>query len=379
MNRRYAYLCRAQKTEMKRFLIYISIAIAFALSSATEASAQVANTVPQPKFTIDTDIYDLRFATMPYFSYVYDDITQYAPAALVAGLKVFGYEGRTKWGGMIVSDVFSVGIMAGTVKGIKYIVNRQRPYGGDHSFPSGHTATSFMTATMLHKEYGWRSPWFSIGGYTIAAVTGVSRIMNNAHWLSDVMAGAAIGIGSVHLGYYLTDLIFKGKHLYDGYEKPVFEYNTEQKHYTAEMFFARRFILGDSDKFADLVLPFRGSVAGVQTDIPVVPGAGLTGRVYAGSMKYSAESVSAVFSASAGGFYNIPFAKRFEFQGRAGVGYAGMNGKNGMNLTAGAGLSFMLDSNFKIKGFAEYETIGLLPASPWIHSILLGYSVGWFW
>ena len=148
-----------------------------------------------------------------------------------------------------------------------------------------------MTATLLYKEYGWRNPWFSIGGYTVAALTGVSRIMNNAHWMSDVVAGAAVGIGSVHLGYYLTDLIFKGKHLYDGYEKPVFEYNTEQKHYTAEMFFARRFILGDSDKFADLGLPFRGSVAGVQTDIPVVPGAGLTGRVYAGSMKYSAESV----------------------------------------------------------------------------------------
>jgi hypothetical protein len=232
-----------------------------------------------------------------------------------------------------------------------------------------------MTATMLYKEYGWRSPWFSIGGYTVAALTGVSRIMNNAHWLSDVMAGAAVGIGSVHLGYYLTDLIFKGKHLYDGYEKPVFEYNTDQKHYVAEMFFARRFILGDKT----LGLPFRGSVAGVQTDIPVVPGAGLSARVYAGSMKYSVESTSAAFSASAGGFYNVPFAKRFEFQARGGLGYAGMNGKNGMNLTAGAGLSFMLDNNFKIKGFAEYEAIGLLPASPWIHSILLGYSVGWFW
>lgn len=364
---------------MKKYLIYICIAIASALLSASDADAQIANTVPQPNFTIDTDIYELRFATMPNFSYMYDDITQYAPAALVAGLKVFGYEGRTKWGGMLVSDVFSVGIMAGTVKGIKYIVNRQRPFGGDHSFPSGHTATSFMTATMLHKEYGWRSPWFSIGGYTVAAVTGVSRIMNNAHWLSDVMAGAAIGIGSVHLGYYLTDLIFKGKHIYDGYEKPVFEYNADQKRYVAEMFFARRFILGNKANNEALDLPFRGSVAGVQTDIPVVPGAGLSARFYAGTMKYSAESTSAVFSASAGGFYNIPFAKRFEFQARAGMGYAGMNGKNGMNLTAGAGLSFMLDNNFKIKGFAEYETIGLLPASPWIHSILLGYSVGWFW
>lgn len=364
---------------MKKYLIYICIALASALLSASDADAQIANTVPQPNFTIDTDIYELRFATMPNFSYMYDDITQYAPAALTVGLKVFGYEGRTKWGGMLVSDVFSVGIMAGTVKGIKYIVNRQRPFGGDHSFPSGHTATSFMTATMLHKEYGWRSPWFSIGGYTVAAVTGVSRIMNNAHWLSDVMAGAAIGIGSVHLGYYLTDLIFKGKHIYDGYEKPVFEYNADQKRYAAEMFFARRFILGNKANNEALDLPFRGSVAGVQTDIPVVPGAGLSARFYAGTMKYSAESTSAVFSASAGGFYNIPFAKRFEFQARAGMGYAGMNGKNGMNLTAGAGLSFMLDNNFKIKGFAEYEAIGLLPASPWIHSILLGYSVGWYW
>ena len=364
---------------MKKLLIYICIVIASVLSSATDAKAQVANTVPQPGFTMDTDIYELRFATMPNFSYMYDDVTQYAPAALVIGLKAFGYESRTKWGGMLVSDVLSVGIMTATVKGVKYMVNRQRPYGGKHSFPSGHTATSFMTATLLYKEYGWRNPWFSIGGYTVAALTGVSRIMNNAHWMSDVVAGAAVGIGSVHLGYYLTDLIFKGKHLYHGYEKPVFEYDTNQKHYVAEMFFARRFILGDSDKFAEIGLPFRGSVAGVQTDIPVIPGAGLTGRVYAGSMKYSQESTSAVFSAAAGGFYNIPFAKRFEFQARAGMGYAGMNGKNGMNLTAGAGLSFMLDSNFKIKGFAEYETIGLLPASPWIHSILLGYSVGWFW
>ena len=317
---------------------------------------------------------------MPNFSYMYDDITQYAPAALVYGLKAFGYESRTKWGGMLVSDVFSVGIMAVTVKGLKEVVSRTRPNGEDNeSFPSGHTAKAFMTATMLYKEYGWRSPWFSIGGYTAAALTGVSRIMNNAHWLSDVMAGAAIGIGSVHLGYYLTDLIFKGKHLYDGYEKPVFEYNAEQKHYTADMFFARRFMLGDSSRNEALGLPFRGSIAGVQTDIPVVPWAGLSARLYAGSMKHSTESTSAVFSASAGGFYNLPFAKRFEFQTRAGMGYAGMNGKNGMNLTAGAGLSFMLDNNFKIKAFADYETIGLLPASPWIHSILLGYSVGWFW
>ena len=370
---------------MNKILIYIFLTFSLFVASSATAGAQVANPIPlntvqqQTKYTFDTDIFDLRHAAMPNFHYIYDDWTQYAPAALVLGLKVAGYEGRTNWTGMLVSDVMSVGIMTATVKGVKYAVNRTRPYGGEHSFPSGHTATSFMTATMLHKEYGWRSPWFSIGGYTVAAVTGVSRIMNNAHWLSDVMAGAAVGIGSVHLGYYLTDLIFKDKHIYDGYIRPTFEYDPQQKHYTAEMLFARRFILGGKDAQAESLIPMRGSIAGVQTDIPVEPNLGVTARAYAGSMRYANDVVPAMYSASAGGYWNLHFARRFEFQTRAAAGWANMEKKNGVNLSAGAGLSFFLDDNFKVKGFAEYETIGLLPQAPWMHSILLGYSVGWFW
>ena len=364
---------------MNKFLIYITLSVSLFFSSVAIADAQVADVVPHVKYTMDTDIYDLRLSAMPNFCYMYDDITQYVPAALTLGLKVSGYQGRSTWGGMLVSDALSVGIMAASVKGIKYAVNRQRPYGGDHSFPSGHTATSFMTATILYKEYGWRSPWFSIGGYSLAAVTGVSRIMNNAHWMSDVMAGAAIGIGSVHLGYYLTDLMFKEKNIYDGYVKPVFEYDIEQKHYVAEMFFARRFILGGEDLKQDSVIPFRGSIAGVQTDIPVVPGAGVSARLYAGSMRHESGGTPVVYSATAGGYWNLPFARRFEFQTRAGFGYAGMGGKNGIDASAGVGLSFFLDNNFKIKGFAEYEAIGLLPSTTWIHSALLGYSVAWFW
>ena len=203
--------------------------------------------------------------------------------------------------------------------------------------------------------------------------------MNNAHWMSDVVAGAAIGIGSVHLGYYLTDLMFKEKNLYDGYVKPVFEYDVEQKHYVAEMFFARRFILGGEDLKQDSVIPFRGSVAGVQTDIPIVPGVGVSARLYAGSMRHESGGTPVVYSATAGGYWNLPFARRFEFQTRAGFGYAGMGGKNGIDASAGVGLSFFLDNNFKIKGFAEYEAIGLLPNTPLIHSALLGYSVAWFW
>ena len=169
------------------------------------------------RMNIDRDLYILRNDLFPNLNYEFDDFLQYAPAGVMLGLKAFGYEGRTNWPGLIVSDAFSVAIMAATVNGLKYTVKRPRPDGSSfNSFPSGHTATAFMTATMLHKEYGWRSPWFSIGSYTAATFTAYSRLLNNRHWMSDILAGAAIGIGSGHLGYFITDKIFQGKHIYDG-------------------------------------------------------------------------------------------------------------------------------------------------------------------
>lgn len=62
---------------------------------------------------------------------------------------------------------------------------------------------------MLAKEYGHKSPWVGIGAYSVA--TGLMRMANNKHWLSDVLAGAGIGILSTELGYFLADLIFKEK------------------------------------------------------------------------------------------------------------------------------------------------------------------------
>ena len=373
---------------MKNFTIYTLAFLALFLSSGRIAEAQVASdTKLLPDFHIDRDIYELRHTVMPDFHYYYDDFTQYAPAAVMLGMKVCGYESRTKWGGMLVSEAFSVGIMTATVKGIKYIVNRQRPFGGDHSFPSGHTATSFMTATMLHKEYGWRSPWFSIGGYTVAALTGVSRIMNNAHWMSDVVAGAAIGVGSVHLGYFITDKIFKGKHLYDGYVKSVFSYDGKRKHYTAELLFGRRFILKPYEQKALGMEPVRGSLTGVQTDIPVIPGTGVTVRAAASSLTYASGSSAVMYSTTVGGYWNKPFARILEFQGKAGVGCAWDGAPAGQttvgaDFTAGLGLSLIIDNNFKIKGFVDYEATGRSSSPlirPWMHSIIVGYSASWFW
>ena len=154
-----------------------------------------------------------------------DDYTQFFGPAMVVGLKVGGYEGRSDWGRMLASAGFSYAIMAGFVNGIKYTAKEMRPDGSTrNSWPSGHTATSFVGATLLHKEYGLtRSPWFSVAGYGVATATGVMRVLNNRHWVSDVMSGAGIGILSTELGYALSDILFKGR----GLLRNDLEVNTE--------------------------------------------------------------------------------------------------------------------------------------------------------
>ena len=144
-----------------------------------------------------------------------DNYTQFSGIALTAGLKMAGVEGRSSWPRLIASSLASYGVMAAFVNGIKYSAKEMRPdESTKNSWPSGHTATAFVGATILHKEYGLtRSPWYSIAGYTVATATGVMRVLNNRHWISDVLSGAGIGIMSVELGYGLMDLLFKGRGL----------------------------------------------------------------------------------------------------------------------------------------------------------------------
>ncbi len=83
-----------------------------------------------------------------------------------------------------------------------------RPNGNDYqSFPSGHTAEAFLSATFLYEEYKNVSVWYGVGGYLVAGTVGYLRIYNNAHWLHDVVAGAGFGIASTELTYWLYPLM----------------------------------------------------------------------------------------------------------------------------------------------------------------------------
>ena len=84
-------------------------------------------------------------------------------------------------------------VTSALTQGLKVSVRRRRPDGTRFSFPSGHTSTTFATATVLQRRGGWR---LGIPAYAFAAYVGASRLQANRHYLSDVLFGAGLGIVS---------------------------------------------------------------------------------------------------------------------------------------------------------------------------------------
>ena len=133
-----------------------------------------------------------------------DDFSQYAPTAAVYGLNLCGVEGQHDAIGQALILGTAYALMGISVSTIKHTTKVERPDGSTfNSFPSGHTATAFVGAEVLRREYWHVSPWIGMAGYAVAAGTGFLRMYNNRHWLTDVLAGAGIGILSAEIAYWL--------------------------------------------------------------------------------------------------------------------------------------------------------------------------------
>lgn len=139
-----------------------------------------------------------------------DHVTQFAPAAAVYGLNLFGVKGKHSFKDRTIMLAMSYATMRVLVSTMKLSLKEKRPDSDTrNSFPSGHTATAFMGAEFLYKEYKDVSPWIGYAGYAVAAATGYLRIYNNRHYFNDVIAGACIGIASTKLTYWLYPKCFK--------------------------------------------------------------------------------------------------------------------------------------------------------------------------
>ena len=134
-----------------------------------------------------------------------DQATQFFPAFAVFAMDAAGLKSENNVRKQIQLFGASQLSAALIVYPMKIIVSRERPNGSDNrSFPSGHATRAFVSAEFLHQEFGHLSPWISIAGYTTAGATSYLRLYQNEHWLSDVLAGAAIGMASTKLVYWLN-------------------------------------------------------------------------------------------------------------------------------------------------------------------------------
>ena len=79
---------------------------------------------------------------------------------------------------------------------IKRLINKQRPNGGNYSFPSGHTSAAFTGAAFIERRYGLK---VGIPTYLLASYVGWTRVESNYHDKWDVLGGAIVGIGSAYL------------------------------------------------------------------------------------------------------------------------------------------------------------------------------------
>lgn len=136
-----------------------------------------------------------------------DDYIQYLPAATHLLLGFTGVKHKNNFLQRLSVDVTSALSYLVLTNVFKYAVKEKRPNTDErNSFPSGHTTLAFMGAELVRIEYG---TYWGIGAYTVASLVGLMRIYNGRHWVSDVLAGAGLGILSARIGYWMLPLYNK--------------------------------------------------------------------------------------------------------------------------------------------------------------------------
>lgn len=152
----------------------------------------------------------------PQFASKIDDYSKFIPIITMYALDLTKLKAKNSILDQTAMLVISAAITDLTVTTLKRTTLRLRPSGtGYSSFPSGHTAIAFAAAELLHQEFKEQKAWVGYVGYGIAGATGVLRMYNNKHWLSDVVAGAGFGLLSTKISYivypYLKKAIGKTK------------------------------------------------------------------------------------------------------------------------------------------------------------------------
>lgn len=145
---------------------------------------------------MDQDIFDAIYDEPPRsepLGTTMEVCTYLGDSRLIMGvsllLMAYGDDEHRETGRLLTSAFIGTGI---TVWGLKEVIGRKRPLDdvvGNPAFPSGHTAYAFAGATLLGSRY----PKLRVPLYIGAGLVGLTRVYLGRHYVSDVVAGAALG------------------------------------------------------------------------------------------------------------------------------------------------------------------------------------------
>lgn len=119
------------------------------------------------------------------------------------------------WKRWAVYELWWISALAALVMTLKFLIKRRRPEGewgaiyrntDPHSFPSGHAARAFLIAalaTLLGPD------WLAAVLWIWAPLVSIARVAMGVHYLSDVLAGAIVGLAAALMGYPLSPAIFE--------------------------------------------------------------------------------------------------------------------------------------------------------------------------
>ena len=141
-------------------------------------------------------------ATHGSHQFAVDNFLQLIPLGAYIGMGAIGLPARHNIKGRLLAGATATIFALAITEPLKHWVKEERPDGSNrYSFPSGHTAISFMGAELIRLEYNNIGATF--GAYSVAIGTGILRLYNRRHWLFDVVTGAGIGIFSARAAYWM--------------------------------------------------------------------------------------------------------------------------------------------------------------------------------
>ncbi len=130
------------------------------------------------------------------------------------GMLVLWFVGDAFWKRWAVYELFWISLLAALVMALKFTIRRRRPEGewgaiyrntDPHSFPSGHAARAFLIAAVA----SFLGPgWLALVLWVWAPLVSLARVAMGVHYISDVLAGAIVGVLVAWVGVQISGPIF---------------------------------------------------------------------------------------------------------------------------------------------------------------------------